>query len=111
MPKTNTKPTGRPKGSKNKISSANRELAEQIVKDALEGVILQDIALLTPKERVDAVIKLFGMTTPKQTEAKVDMSLEEVKHPHKNNLYPQEVYDRLKLDIAEEEEKLKNNNK
>lgn len=92
MGRTKTKPTGRPKGSKNKINSENRELIQAIVNEALQGVIQKDIALLTPKERVDAVAKLHAMTSPKVTEALVDVKVEETEHPHLFNLASKQWY-------------------
>ena len=109
MAKTNTKPTGRPKGSKNKVSTENRELLEGLVKGYLESTtVTDDISMLSPKERTDFMSKLHSITAPKVTESKVDMSLED-KHPHRYNLNSKEVYEQLLSDIEAEETKNKEN--
>ena len=77
---------GRPKGSKNRINTGNREALDGLLKTALTNTMTEDIALLTPKERVDAMLKLASMLVPKQTISEVDMSVETSDHPFKGNI-------------------------
>lgn len=89
MAKTNKKPTGRPKGSKNKVSSDNKKLLINLVNGYFDGETLAgDISMLTPKERTDFMAKLHSLTAPKETQAEVNVS--QVKHPHIGNYLTEE---------------------
>ena len=84
MAKTNTKPTGRPKGSKNKTTSENKNLIVNLVNGYFKGETLAgDISMLTPKERTDFIAKLHSMTAPKETQA--DVKVTQQPHPYIGN--------------------------
>tara|TARA_R110000796_G_scaffold26372_1_gene73371 strand:- start:67 stop:375 length:309 start_codon:yes stop_codon:yes gene_type:complete len=77
MAKTNKKPTGRPKGSKNKLSSENKELILKVVNGYFDSETLaDDVSMITPKERLDVMSKLHSLTAPKETQADVTVSSE-----------------------------------
>ena len=77
MAKTNKKPTGRPKGSKNKMSSENKELILKVVNGYFDSETLaEDVSMITPKERLDVMSKLHSLTAPKETQADVTVSSE-----------------------------------
>jgi pheromone shutdown protein TraB len=62
---------GRPKGSINKTSAEIKAAIRQILSNQLEGVesLLDE---LTPKDKVDALIKLLPYIIPKQNEVIID---------------------------------------
>lgn len=77
MAKTHKKPTGRPKGSKNKMSSENKELILKVVNGYFDSETLaEDVSMITPKERLDVMSKLHSLTAPKETQADVTVSSE-----------------------------------
>lgn len=56
-------PNGRPKGSKNKISSETKELIAKFVNDNFDS-IMKDLKKLKPAERVSAFINLLKFIVP-----------------------------------------------
>lgn len=55
---------GRPKGAANKSTEALRERVEQLLSDQFDQV-LEDMATLSPKERISAYIQLLEYALPK----------------------------------------------
>ena len=97
MAKTNTKPTGRPKGSKNKLSSENKGLLEELLNGYLESETLAgDISMLSAKERGDFMLKVHSLTAPKVTQSELDMT---IKHPYIGNQISLTDEERIELGI------------
>jgi hypothetical protein len=70
---------GRPKGAKNKVSEQLRERLEILLSDEWQQ-IKEDFKELTPKERIEAYIKLMEYSIPKlnRTELKTDDKIIEI---------------------------------
>jgi|AntRauTorckE5430_2_1112549.scaffolds.fasta_scaffold14378_3 hypothetical protein len=70
---------GRPKGAKNKVSEQLRERLEILLSDEWQQ-IKEDFKELTPKERIEAYIKLMEYSIPKlnRTELKADDKIIEI---------------------------------
>ena len=68
---TGTKTGGRTKGTLNKTTLETKELIKTIVSNEME-TITELLEQLTPKERIDAIIKLLPYIVPKQNEITVD---------------------------------------
>lgn len=68
-------PNGRPKGAKNKDTKALRERINHLLNKNWEA-IQTDLEELTPKERIDAYIKLLEYALPKlqRTELSTEQS-------------------------------------
>jgi hypothetical protein len=64
-------PAGRPAGSINKNSAEIKVVIRQILSNQLEGLELL-LNELTPKDKVDTLIKLLPYIIPKQNEIIVD---------------------------------------
>lgn len=63
-------PNGRPKGSKNKQTAAIRDRVSSFL-EANFYSIEQDIKKLTPKERIDVLIKMLEYAVPKLQRSEV----------------------------------------
>lgn len=66
-------PAGRPKGSENESTSQVREAITLIVNNNLEQ-LQEDIASLTPSQRIKAIIALMEYITPKLNRISADVS-------------------------------------
>ena len=62
---------GRTKGTPNSTTAETKELLQTIVSNEME-TITELLEQLTPKERIDAIIKLLPYIVPKQNEITVD---------------------------------------
>ena len=62
---------GRTAGAVNKTTAETKELIKTIVSNEME-TITELLEQLTPKERIDAIIKLLPYIVPKQNEIIVD---------------------------------------
>tara|TARA_R110000796_G_scaffold113975_4_gene225722 strand:- start:18 stop:320 length:303 start_codon:yes stop_codon:yes gene_type:complete len=72
---------GRPKGSKNQVSVENREALSKVLQQYRDSATMQeDIALVSPKERLDFMLKIHGLTAPKLTSA--DVTVSTTPHPY-----------------------------
>ena len=99
------KKAGRPKGSKNQVSAENREALSKVLQQYRDSKTMQDdIALVSPKERLDFMLKIHGLTAPKLTSA--DVTVSSTPHPYKGvPLYlTNEEKIELGIEIDEEEE-------
>ena len=65
-------PNGRPKGIPNKVNQDLKSRLAQIVEDGIE-TLESDLGSLTPKDRVNAYLKLLEYLLPKQRESKIDI--------------------------------------
>lgn len=63
---------GRTKGSPNKVTQEHRELIDKLI-SAPED-LEKDLKELSPKDRLDAIIKLLEFTTPKQSRVVADVT-------------------------------------
>jgi len=57
-------PNGRPKGSQDKVSQQIREMFKDLLKSNIPK-IKKDLEMMTPKERVDCLIKMSNFILPK----------------------------------------------
>ena len=65
---------GRQKGTPNKTTAFSKQVIQEIVSDYTNSEnLMNDLAALEPKERLDVMIKLTGFITP--TPQSVDMTL------------------------------------
>ena len=72
---------GRPKGSKNQVSVENREALSKVLKMYRSSNTMQeDIALVSPKERLDFMLKIHSLTAPRLTSA--DVTVSSTPHPY-----------------------------
>lgn len=62
---------GRPKGAINKTTSETKEIIKNLVSNEVEK-ISELLEQLTPKERIDALIRLLPYIIPRQSEIVVD---------------------------------------
>jgi len=62
--KGDKKLSGRKKGVPNKSTQQHRELINKLISSPED--LEKDLAKLSPKDRMDAIIKLLEFTTPKQ---------------------------------------------
>jgi len=66
LPKGRTNnPNGRKKGVPNKVTQEHRKLINKLISCPKD--LEEDLKVLEPKERIDAIIKLLEFTTPKQS--------------------------------------------
>lgn len=56
---------GREKGTPNKVTQEHRELINTLIESPED--LEKDLKELSPKDRLDAIIKLLEYTTPKQS--------------------------------------------
>lgn len=67
---------GRPKGAKNKVGAEGKKIIEKYCSDYEKEGLMNDIADLSPKERVNVYLELIQYTRPKlravDVSAKVD---------------------------------------
>lgn len=63
--------SGRPKGAVNKTTAETKELLQKVVSNELDN-LTESLEQLTPKERLDVVIKLLPYLLPKQQEIAVE---------------------------------------
>lgn len=69
---------GRPKGSTNKKTTELRERITLLLDENWEG-IQNDLKSLTPKERIDAYIKLLEYSLPKLNRTQLTAEVEQAK--------------------------------
>lgn len=67
---------GRPKGTPNKTTNEIRQKFNDFIDNNLEK-LQKDLDKLTPKERVDAVIRLLPYIIPKLSEVSIDNTTED----------------------------------
>lgn len=85
---------GRKKGSLNKSTKFSKELINELLSDYTEtNTFTTDLQSLTPKDRLDIMVKLMAFVTPKPQS--IDMSISEKKETT--------IEERLK-ELAEENE-------
>ena len=69
---------GRQKGSTNKASTFSKEVINGTLSEYVSsGKMKKDMAMLTPKERIEAMIKLAAFVTPKPQS--IDLSVNATK--------------------------------
>jgi hypothetical protein len=68
-------PTGRPKGAINKDTRRVKE-SIQLVMDALETTLLEDIARVTPQRRLQLYTDLMQYIKPKLSTTKADIDIQ-----------------------------------
>ncbi len=61
---TSGNPTGRPKGAQNRVTRELRDTLKEIVYNELQA-LPETLEQLSPKERIEIVIKLAGYVLPK----------------------------------------------
>lgn len=63
-------PNGRPKGSKNKVTTELKEWISELI-DQNRELFLKDLIALEPKDRLVIIEKLMQYVIPKATESKI----------------------------------------
>ena len=97
MARTNKKPTGRPKGSTNVISKEVKEQMATILKMGMESTIIEDLGMMSPKDRVNAYLTLAKFIVPTQKETSIDVTA--------NQINPQFISEAMIQDLLELEAK------
>lgn len=89
---------GRPKGAKNKVGAEGKKIIEKYCSDYEKEGLMNDIAKLSPKERVNVYLELIQYTRPKlravDVSAKVDNEIS-VKQDMYSRLSQQYKYSQL----------------
>ena len=71
---------GRQKGTPNKTTAFSKQVIQEIVSDYTNSEnLMNDLAALEPKERLDVMIKLMGFITPKPQSVDMPLTTEKVK--------------------------------
>ena len=71
---------GRQKGTPNKTTAFSKQVIQEIVSDYTNSEnLMNDLAALEPKERLDVMIKLMGFITPKPQSVDMALTTEKVK--------------------------------
>lgn len=71
---------GRQKGTPNKTTAFSKQVIQEIVSDYTNSEnLMNDLAALEPKERLDVMIKLMGFITPKPQSVDMTLATEKVK--------------------------------
>jgi len=63
---------GRKKGTPNKVTQEHRELINRLIDSPND--LEKDLKKLSPKDRLDSIIKLLQFTTPKQSRVVADVT-------------------------------------
>jgi len=74
---------GRPKGSKNLMSTQVKDRLRQILDISIENTLQEDLGMMTPEERVAAETKLLALIVTKDTSTEIELSVQ--KHPFVGN--------------------------
>ena len=71
---------GRQKGTPNKTTAFSKQVIQEIVSDYTNSEnLMNELAALEPKERLDVMIKLMGFITPKPQSVDMTLTTEKVK--------------------------------
>lgn len=68
-------PAGKPKGATNKRSRQTKEMIANICNGYLQGGLMKDLKMMTPKERATILVDLLPYFAPKVTQISVEASV------------------------------------